>query len=365
MLKQISIKNYRNLDTIQTELNDKTNVIIAPNGSGKTNLLEAIYYGAFGEPFRSVEVSSQVLGQSEVFSKILLVSEDNQVEIILSLDGNSFKRKFNLNNKKVKISDLSKYLPVVLFAPNSVDLVSREPNVRRRDLDNFLGMISQEYKENTDLYEKVLKNRNALVKAISNSQANRSELQFWTDKLVSIAENIFIERLRFFRALDEELKGVLDQFKELDKTERITSLQVDFMPNIEGDETTFKTNLAAKFADNIEKEIIVGRTLYGIHKDDYRVVINEENMRYMGSRGQQRIGALVVKLAQINYYKRFKDATPLFLIDDIMSELDDYNRELVANILISQDLQFILTSADEDEVPKTLMSNGNLIELRK
>ncbi|MEO6729247.1 MAG: hypothetical protein ABIM99_04965, partial [Candidatus Dojkabacteria bacterium] len=120
-----------------------------------------------------------------------------------------------------------------------------------------------------------------------------------------------------------------------------------------------------KYQENQEKEIIVGKTLYGIHKDDFAILMNGENLRFYGSRGQQRLGVLLFKLSQSDHYFSIKEIKPIFLVDDLMSELDDQNR-LVASDLVSEARnQFILTSADEDEVPEKLRSVSNLISLKR
>jgi DNA replication and repair protein RecF len=363
MLKKVSIKNYRNLESVDSNLDPKINLIIAPNGRGKTNLLESIHYIAYGEPFRSVELTSQILGQKEPFAKINVETESVSMEVVVSVENDFVKRKFSVNGKRIKISDLSSHLPVVLFAPNSVDLVAKEPSIRRKDLDRFLELAFKDYGEHLELLEKVLKNRNAVLQAISERKSDINELEFWTNKLIDVSFEVFIIRQEFFNSIKKNAAETIEMIKTLDDTNRINSLSIEYAPNIVANAENFKEVFKEKFNSNQQKEIIVGRTLYGIHKDDYKIFMNNENLRFMGSRGQQRIGVFALKLAQIHFYKELKGESPLFLVDDLMSELDDENRQLVAKLLVNLDLQFILTSADVDEVPEILFSSGNRIDL--
>ncbi|MEP7103990.1 MAG: DNA replication and repair protein RecF [Candidatus Dojkabacteria bacterium] len=366
MINQISLKNFRNLDLESIKLSPQSNVIIAPNGSGKTNFIESIYFLVLGKSFKPVENNIQLIGPKEKFFRINLEAENNDsYELVISNEDNRFTRKLSLNTKKIPVSKILDRLPILLFAPNSVDLVANEPGLRRDDLDNYLSMIDSTYRQNTESYQKVLKNRNVLIKMIREGKSSRNELSFWTNKIADLADYIFKTRLKFFKEINEFLDETVIQMKILDLETKITSLYIEYKPNLESEIESFKLNLLNKYEENIDKEIIVGKTLYGTHKDDFSILMNGENLRFYGSRGQQRLGVLLFKLSQSNHYFSLKSTKPLFLIDDLMSELDDFNRVLAADLVLGSGNQFILTSADEDEVPEKLQSISNLIKLKQ
>jgi len=366
MISKISLKNFRNLYLEGIELSPQSNVIIAPNGSGKTNFIESIYFLVLGKSFKPMETITQLIGPKEQFSKINIETKDNDVyEAVVSNENERISRKVSLNSKKIPISKVLEKFPILLFAPNSVDLVANEPGLRRDDLDNYLSMIDHEYQTTIESYNKVLKNRNVIIKTIREGRASREELTFWTNKLATLAEYIFKSRIQFFKEINEFLERTVVNMRNLDGQSKITSLYVEYKPNLESSIENFKENLLQKYSENQEKEIIVGKTLYGIHKDDFAILMNGENLRFYGSRGQQRLGVLLFKLSQSDHYFSIKNVKPIFLVDDLMSELDDSNRVVAGDLVSESGNQFILTSADEGEVPEKLRSISNLIKIKQ
>ncbi|MFS8130990.1 MAG: DNA replication/repair protein RecF [Candidatus Dojkabacteria bacterium] len=365
MITKISLKNFRNLYLESVEISDYSNVIIAPNGSGKTNFIESIYFLVLGKSFKPMETITQLIGPKEQFLKIEIETKDNDIyEVVISNENQRISRKLSLNTKKIPVSKVLDKLPILLFAPNSVDLVANEPGLRRDDLDNYLSMIDHEYQSSIESYNKVLKNRNVIIKTIREGRATREELTFWTNKLASLAEYLFKTRTQFFKEINEFLEKTVSNMRILDADSKISSIYIEYKPNLESSTENFKQTLLQKYSDNIEKEIIVGKTLYGIHKDDFAILMNGENLRFYGSRGQQRLGVLLFKLSQSDHYFSIKNVKPIFLVDDLMSELDDSNRIVAADLVSESGNQFILTSADEDEVPAKLKLVSNLISIK-
>jgi DNA replication and repair protein RecF len=361
MLSNIEVVNYRNIERISAELSPQSNYIIAPNGSGKTNLIESIYYSIFGESFRPIEKLDELMGNSEDFTKVSLDWDFEKLEMIISKKEG---RKFLVNQKRITLSKIPQKFPVILFAPQSVDLVAREPGVRRQDLDNFLGTINIRYRDLITDYKKVLKNRNALIKMIRDRKSERSELRFWTDKLVTLSDEIFTQRIDFFNNIDNYIKSTVSKLDSYLDNKIYITLEAKYISSLElNNGYSFKDILSKKFSENEDKEIIVGKTLYGIHKDDFQLNLAEKNLRFLGSRGQQRVGVLLFKLSQYHFYQSIFNKSPVLLIDDLMSELDNQNREKLANILINSELQFLLSSADENEVPSDLKTMGRRLVL--
>lgn len=358
MLNYLSIKNYRNIATLATEVSEGGNLLIAPNGSGKTNVLESIYYSVLGESFKPVASNLEAIGPDQSYAKVTSKWGFDTLELTVSNE-EKLTRNFQLNKKKTLLSKVSSKFPLILFAPHTVDLVIGEPQVRRSDLNAFLSILNPEYKKLISQYTIVLKNRNAVIKQIRDGKVPEDLLDFWTEKIVNLATDIYEYRRSFFDSIKTLF---IDAQLVLFGVESYT-LGIEYVPNIQPLEFDFKESLRSKYQNNRSKEIIVGKTLYGIHKDDYMLMLNGYNLKFKGSRGQQRIGISVLKFAELLLYFEKYGIYPLLLLDDIMSELDDNNRKKIGNYILEKKLQFVLTSAEYKEIPEILHGSCKVITL--
>lgn len=356
MLEQISLHNFRNLN-LTTEL-EAANLLLAPNGSGKSNFLEAIYYSAFGRPFRPYQTIEEVIGPDDVFGKVNLKIDSNEIEVVTTKTEKRIQRKFLVNGKGKTISEIKKHIPIILFAPHAVNIVSEEPGLRRQDLDDFLSIVDREYAEILPRYEKVLHNRNALLKHLRDFPQERDELEFWTSELVKLGVIVFNKRQHLFNDIQEFCSQTAEEIYHKEHTK----FEITYVP-FRGEAGDYEASLRALFAANQEKEIIVGQTLYGPHKDDYVLAVDDKNLRYLGSRGEQRIAVLIWKLAQAKYIGSKQGRNPILLIDDLMSELDTQHRQTAANYLLNQESQFLITAADMNDVPEQLREKSKAIRI--
>jgi len=358
MLNNLVIKNYRNIENLTTSIGGDGNLIIAPNGSGKTNALESIYYSVLGESFKPMESNAEVIGPWLEFAKVSSKWGNDSLDLTIS-NTEKINRNYQLNTKKTLVSKISPRFPIILFAPHTVDLVIGEPQIRRSDLNAFLSILNPDYRKLISRYTTILKNRNAVIKQIREGKVPDQMLDFWTTKIVESGTEIYNYRVDFF----EKIKSFfLDAQMVLFGVENFT-LDIKYIPNVMPDDLNFKETLEFKFFNNKSKEIMVGKTLYGVHKDDFVILLNGNNLKFKGSRGQQRIGISVLKFAELLLYYEKYQIYPLLLLDDIMSELDDSNRSKIAGYLLEKKLQFILTSAEQNEVPAILQENCSIILL--
>lgn len=365
MLENIQLTNYRNISSFDDSLAETSNVIIAPNSSGKTNFLESIYYSTLGNSFKPIQFVNELIGSERDFAKVLTSWSSNNLEVVVSKINDKFYKKFSIDGKKVTVSKVIGKYPVLIFAPNSVDLVSGEPSLRRTDLDDYLGLLDKQYQDNIDRYFNILKNRNALIKVIRERRSNPAELKYWTTELVKCATVIYEKRVDFFNTIASTVKKTVEEMEIFLKDSYYLELSLHYLPNLDVIPEEFSAALLQKFDENSEKEIAAGKTLYGIHKDDYKFLHGEQNLRYFGSRGQQRLATFLIKISQMTYYFNKYQVYPLFLIDDLMSELDNTNRKKVAQYLSNQAFQFVLTSAEIMEIPEVLLSTSKQLFLRK
>lgn len=358
MLSSLIIKNYRNIPKFDAELTQGGNLIVAPNGSGKTNILESIYYSVIGSSFKPMESNAELIGQELEFAKVSSKWDNDILEVTIS-NTDKVNRNFQLNTKKASIAKITSKFPVILFAPHSVDLVIGEPALRRNDLNAFLSILIPDYKKMIMNYAIVLRNRNAVIKQIQEHRSPDTLLDFWTEKLVDVGSQIYQVREDFFSTIKTFF---LEAQEILFNTEHFT-LGITYAPNVSSIDGDYRNTLMNKYLANRQKEIIVGKTLYGVHKDDFFIELNDQNLKFKGSRGQQRIGISVFKFAELLLYFKNFGVYPLLLLDDIMSELDDKNRQKIANYLLEKKLQFILTSAESKEIPEELKLYCNSILL--
>jgi DNA replication and repair protein RecF len=349
MLKHVNLQNYRNIEDFKTNLSSEGNVLIAPNGSGKTNFLESIFYSTKGVTFRALSSNSEVIGPKENYCKVKLVWDVSEIECVVSNINNDITRRFSVNGKQIPLRKITHKYPLILFAPHSVDLVSGEPSIRRDDLNLFLASVDINYALALNKYESVLKNRNALLRNIRTFPNRVSELEIWTNQLVEAGEQIARRRYNFFSEIRTFVSIVAKEIYS-DSNE----LDLIYNPNTFDDPENFVNVLLEKFRNNQEKEIIVGRTLYGPHKDDYSFIKDTQNLRFFGSRGQQRLAAFIIKMAYYTYFLAIRKEKNLILLDDVFSELDVKHRERLGNYLKALETQYILTTSDQKDIPESL-----------
>lgn len=265
-----------------------------------------------------------------------------------------------LNKKATLASKLSEKLPCILFAPSSVNLVDGDPSVRRDDLDSFLGKIDPEYRFSLTEYKRILKQRNALLKLMKEGKASSDSMEFWDSKIVSLSHKIYLLRIKYLEMLNESSGEV--------ELERYSPVNLKYTEHLElkGYEDKaegYELELQKKIASGRTKEVSAGKTLYGAHRDEISIYMNSIELRYLGSRGQQRIGAFIYKLTQHFLLKKMKEESPVFLIDDLMSELDSRNREICGRIISKSVEQSILTTADESEIDDLTKSVAKFVRI--
>lgn len=358
MINNVRITNYRTIKDLDCKLSPGINLIVAQNGIGKTNFLESLYFSSAGYSFRPIVSLSDVIGDQAEFAKVQIDQDSNEIEYIVSIDKDRLSRKYKLNKKITSVGKLSTKLPFILFAPQSVNLISGEPQIRRDDIDDFLSFTITGFASSVSRFRAMIKNRNALLKQLRDEPFRHSELNFWTNEVINLSTKIFHERYNFFTEnqsfMFNEALRIFHDFEDFN---------VKYLPNIESNPEKYKDTLSEKFSQNIQKEIIVGKTLYGPHKDDYELLLNNKNLRYLGSRGQQRIGAFILKVAQYKYMLKYNEIHPTFLLDDIFSELDNEHRSRLSDLLLALNEQIIITTADINEVPNKIKTGALVIDI--
>jgi DNA replication and repair protein RecF len=347
-ISKILLQNFRSYDKKLVEFDKKANLVLGKNGSGKTNLLEAIYFLSSGKSFRSSS-SSQLIKWDEkicsVRAKINDKDGENEIEVQLwREDSGSLKRRF-LIDKVVKTR--AKYwgkMKVVIFEPEDIRLITGSPGRRRDFLDSIFANTEWRYASALSQYHKALRHRNELLDIIASGKAKKAELFYWDQSLIKNAEIIQNFRFEWVKSANNFFVNHAD--KEINKL-------------------FIKYQTSTITLEKLEKlyfiELAAGHSKCGPHLDDFGIdfadfATEDKNLAFWGSRGQQRLAVLALRLAQINYLEEKYQEEPILLLDDIFSELDENHRQIV--IEICRKYQTIFTSAEksiEEHLPNSII----------
>jgi len=354
-LSKLLLQNFRSHIQQLLEFDPKLNLIIGPNGSGKTNVLEAIFLLAAGKSFRSSS-QSKLINWNDFFTSVRAKvindkKETNEVEVKLIKDrtgkSSSISRKFLIAKVEKTRKKYIGNFKTVIFHPDDIRLVSGSPNRRREFLDEIFLQTEWRYAQALSQYHKALKHRNELLDQIRDGKSQKSELFYWDQALIKNAKIISDFRFSFFHSANLFFSGHLD--------EQIRLIFLNYHPSVLNEE-----RLEKSYSLDLHR----GCTQIGIHRDDFSFnnktfLTEDKNLAFWGSRGQQRLAVLAIRLAQINYLEKTYKDKPVLLLDDIFSELDPDHQKLVASLC--QDYQTIFTAAEPESVK--LLCTAKIIQL--
>lgn len=353
MLQKLKLQNFRNFDEKLFSFSRGVTVIIGPNASGKTNILEAISLISTGKSLKA-RVEEEMINYDEELGRVKAKLDDNvELEAVLTrgvitrgeITEKIARKKLLVNGVGKRLVDFAGQLKTVLFRPQDMDMVTGSPSLRRRFMDGVLSQIDREYRRAILSYEKGLRRRNKLLLRIREEGISRSHLYFWDKLLIRNGEYITNKR--------EELVDFINSNNRSLLTDNY-SLIYDKSAISEGRLGQYKN-----------EEIAAATTLVGPHRDDlvfYKDLpaqADKIDLAKYGSRGEQRMGVLWLKLAELSFIEDKTNEKPTLLLDDIFSELDHEHRRLVSKTIKNQ--QTIITSADEHFIVDT--KNPEIIKL--
>lgn len=336
-ITKLALDNFRNYTHAEIDFSPATNVIYGDNAQGKTNLLEAIYLSSHAKSFKNAPIR-EMIRQDEKKARILLSffskQREETLEIYLERDN---KRKLILNDVEIKTpSRLLEHFKVVFFSPDDLQLIKRGPDMRRRYLDQLISQIHPAYLAGLMAYQKLLDQKNKLLKGIKENKMSEETLFVWNKKQAEYMWPLMQKRKQMLSVLDEKCRIMHEDICH-------QSMSILYHPSISADSEE-EIYLFLEQKSEIEKR--VGQALYGTHRDDFLVEIEEKDARHFASQGQQRTAALCLKLAQSECIKDAFSEYPLILLDDIMSELDKNRRQFLLSKI--QKKQIILTCTDKE-----------------
>lgn len=343
-----SYENYRNLNKLTVEPNKATNILIGDNAQGKTNFLEGIYFSATGRSLRH-SPDTQLINFNENHCHLQLFTKGNyatsRIDVHLKRDT---KKGVAINGVTAKkLSDLLGTLYVVCFSPEDLGLIKDSPARRRRFLDMELCQTDKIYYYNLQQYYQILKQRNHLLKDIKRKPNLKSTLELWTEQLDNYGKPIILARENFINKLNE-----VGSHKMSKLTGGKDNLEIIYKPN------TDYHSLRNKLENNIERDILMGNTQFGPHKDDINFIINGVDGKQFGSQGQQRSTALAIKLAEIDIIYEETGEKPVLLLDDVFSELDKQRQNFLVESISG--LQSFITCTGVEDALRGLCESGTV-----
>ena len=357
----IDIENFRNIQSASVAFTEGVNLLHGDNAQGKTNLLEAVYFTALGKSFRPVKEAELIRFGEESAHVVNRFSDAVRSQTLsVRLFSGRGRRVVEQNGLKIgRMSEMVGAFRVVLFCPEHLSLIQGGPELRRGYLNVALSQLRPLYLQSLQRYNKILKERNALLKRAPEDMATfKATEPMWSEQLAREAATVTVHRARYVSQVNEQVRAcfadMMRQYEGGDELPELTyqpTLGSDWLEAHKDDPDLFtdERRLAERYLELLstrhEREIGAGATLWGIHKDDVRIHLNGRPARLYASQGQQRSLALAMKLAEgwVSAYESGGDM-PVFLFDDVLSELDVHRREYLVQEMKGR--QVIMTACD-------------------
>jgi len=390
LLRELVLVNFRNFVRLALAPGERVTVLGGDNGQGKSNLLEAVYFLATTRSPRAGSdrelvhwrVRRDTIPFARLEARIARQDADLHVEILIRAETDQAEppaengqvptapaapavaKTIKVNGLPTRAIDLVGQVNVVLFSPDDVALVAGPPIDRRRYLDITSSQVSALYLRTLQRYHRVMVQRNHLLRQIRERRQQRAQLDVWNDELVASGAHVVAKRLEMVAEINGEL-GPL--YRDLSGTEQ--KLEIVYQTTVGsqqpdvGAPALVASAFAARLGELLDKEIDQGVTLVGPHRDDFSFVLDGVDLNVYGSRGQQRLAVLALKLAEGQYMRAQTGERPILLLDDVLSELDPPRRGFVLD-QAGREGQTVLTSTDLADFPGPFLAEAAVFHIR-
>lgn len=345
-VNKIEFESFRNIDSEIIEFSDGINVIYGENAQGKTNILEGIYLFARGKSFRAFKDKELIKFDKNIaYAKMEFQVKDDKTTLGVEIPKNQVK-KFYRNKVKVnKTAEIIGEFRAVLFCPSHLGIIKDAPATRRKFIDVAISQLRPVYLKMMTRYNQVLEERNAILKMMPEERAQNLELiDIYSEELASLCADIADIRNEYIKKLDYWVKIFFDEMTKGQESPKIT-YEANVNENDFENRESLKNRYLNLLKNNKEREFKYGATLFGIHKDDLKIEINGKDSRLYSSQGQQRSLALAMKMAEGEISREQKGEYPVFLFDDVLSELDDNRKSYILSNIKNR--QVIITACDK------------------
>lgn len=356
-LKSLELNNFRNISKVSFEFDKNINIFIGNNAQGKTNILESIYFLAITKSHRTHN-ELNLIKNNELYTKVSGVYDDDKENIhYLSILLNEKGKKVSVDNiVQKKISNYLSRLNVIMFCPDDLEIIKGSPSVRRRFLNIELSQFRNDYVLLLKEYNQILKQRNEYLKQKNNAKFDKTYFSVITEKLVD--KNIELIKIRydFINKINNSLKDV---FNNISNMGDLKISYKSFIKEEELNKADLKEILIKRYNSLFMNELLQKTTLLGCHKDDFKMFLNELDVTEFASQGQQRLSILSLKLAEIEVFIKEKKTSPIILLDDIFSELDEIKKNNIIKYF-KEDVQIFITTTDIKDISSDLKEKSDI-----
>lgn len=334
IIKQLKLKNFRNLSDIDTSFNDKINVIVGPNASGKTNFCESLYYSSCGQLLKG-DRQREVIGWDGPHTLIeIKLDTDDQIKIYLNREKR--EKITQLNKKNCSPGEIYQKLHLLLFTPDNLQILKGSPQGRRKFFNQKISHLDANFSNHLKRYHSVVGKKNASLK---KENIDPHLLEVFNQKIAQYGSQIIAKRLKYMEAINEHLSDIYCKFST-----NLDHLEIRYSKHRYRGKNAHKIRelISHAIQAKSQQERKRGYCLVGPHRDDILFLLNNKDLRKYGSFGEHKLSIIAHKLAHLElYHAKFKDY-PVLIMDDIMGELDFGNREKLLKNLPSG-IQIFLT----------------------
>ena len=355
--KSLELQNFRNYETLKIQFDPHINIIVGKNGQGKTNILESLYYIAYLKSHRVSDENILIKNNKTIFkikSKIKRETLLDEVKIEQDLDS---KKVFFNQTEMLKRGEYLELINIILFEPTNLDILKGSPNIRRDFLNDSISQINSNYYNILNDFNRLLKMRNEYLKSNRNDKDYLDSLDKYYIEKASI---IYQMRSKYISRINEFITNI---YKDIMNIDDLKIEYKSFYEKIE-DKSNIKEALILEMKKNYSKEKRLGQTIEGPQKDDFCFMSEDINLKEYGSQGQQRGAVIALKFAEAEIVKKYKNVIPVFLLDDVFSELDGIRKNNLIKYITS-DYQVILTTTDLAKISKKLLTEAKIIKIDK
>lgn len=340
-VNNLNLTNFRNYEQLDLDFGENINMIIGQNGQGKTNIVEAIHFLSFAKSFRTSkdkEVINFDFDSCYIKSQIENKDDKNKIDIKISNAGKAIK----IDTLPItKVSELMGFLNVVVFSPEDTKIVSESPVFRRSFMDKEISQIKPVYYNTLLTYNKILNNKNALLKS---NYVDQIMLDIYDEQLSDLIEKIMAYRKEFVEKI-----GVIAHETHKTISSHKEELLVEYRPNIKSEK---KEDIISQLKQVRNEDMEKRTSSKGIHKDDIMLKIGDIDIRKYGSQGQKKTATIALKLSEIDIIYEMKKEYPIVILDDIFSELDITRRKMIVDKLYN--IQTFITTTEKIDINKDI-----------
>ena len=358
-IKKINLKNFRNYEEQEIILTKGINIFYGDNAQGKTNIIESVFLCALGKSFRSKKDKELIkFNENSATVKVDYQKEDREGNIKAQIGE---KKEFFINGvKQSKISNIIGKINVVIFSPDDIEIIKEGPDKRRKFIDMMISSLKPNYLHLLNNYNRVLEQRNIYLKQVVKEGKSLDLLDILDEQLSELSFNIYEYRKKYLEKFSDIIQETHDIITK--KTKNKETIKIKYISNAQEKEG-FLNNLKKSRQIDLKR----GFTSTGVHRDDFMIYINKKIVSIYGSQGQQRTTTLTLKLCELKIVTEEIGETPILLLDDFMSELDENRRKsFIENLKNSQ---VIITCTDDIMIEKQNIKsfhieNGKVVEER-